>query len=102
MGDHVGETTEADETEDFCDPRAHDRFRSPLGWLEMTITQALLEPHLPAEGMVLDLASGAEGYAQWFVERDLQVTRAETDDHERDFARGVAIGGSRGGRRRRP
>jgi len=89
MEDHAGEATDADATEDFCDPRAHDRFRSPLGWLEMTITQALLEPHLPAEGAVLDLASGAEGYAQWFAERDLEVTRAEPDVHERDFARGL-------------
>lgn len=72
-----------------CDPRAHDRYRTPTGWLELTVTQGLLEPHLPVEGTVLDLGSGTDAYAQWLSARGLRTVRAETDDHERDFARGL-------------
>lgn len=72
-----------------CDPRAHDRFRAPAGWLELTVTQGLLEPHLPATGTVLDVGSGTDTYARWLRSRDLHVVRAETDDHERSFALGL-------------
>lgn len=72
-----------------CDQRAHDRFCAPAGWLELTVTQRLLELHLPSVGAVLDVGSGTDTYAQWLRSRDLHVVRAETDDHERSFALGL-------------
>lgn len=63
------------------------RLETTWGAQEFAMTKALLEPHLPAAGRVLDIGGGPGRYAGWLAEQGYRVTLADAVPELLDIAR---------------